>query len=39
VYVAAGLAHSARRELETAAQMAPLDDTIKEMIRRLGAAP
>jgi hypothetical protein len=39
VYLAAGLSHSARRELETAAQMAPQDDTIKEMIRRLGAAP
>jgi Flp pilus assembly protein TadD len=39
VYLAAGLALNARRELETAAQMAPQDDTIKEMIRGLGAAP
>jgi len=39
VYLAAGLALNARRELDTAAQMAPQDDTIKEMIRRLGAGP
>jgi len=39
VYLAAGLALNARRELDTAAQMAPQDDTIREMIRRLGAAP
>jgi curved DNA-binding protein CbpA len=39
VYLAAGLALNARRELDTAAQMAPQDDTIKEMIGRLGAAP
>jgi curved DNA-binding protein CbpA len=39
VYLAAGLSHSARRELESAAQMAPQDDTIRDMIRRLGAAP
>jgi curved DNA-binding protein CbpA len=39
VYLAAGLALNARRELETAAQMAPQDDTIKEMIRGLSAAP
>jgi curved DNA-binding protein CbpA len=38
VYLAAGLALNARRELDTAAQMAPQDDTIKEMIRRLSAA-
>lgn len=39
VYLSAGLGLNARRELETAAQMAPHDDTVKEMIRRLGVAP
>jgi curved DNA-binding protein CbpA len=36
VYLAAGLALNARRELETAAQLAPHDDTITAMMRRLG---
>jgi Flp pilus assembly protein TadD len=36
VYLAAGLALNARRELETAAQLAPQDDTIQAMLRRLG---
>jgi Flp pilus assembly protein TadD len=36
VYQAAGLSLNARRELETAAQLAPHDDTIREMMR--GAA-
>jgi curved DNA-binding protein CbpA len=39
VYLAAGLGLNAKRELDSAAQMAPQDDTIKEMIRRLGAVP
>jgi Flp pilus assembly protein TadD len=39
VYLAAGLSLNARRELDAAAQMAPQDGTIKEMIRRLGAVP
>jgi curved DNA-binding protein CbpA len=33
-YSAAGLALNARRELDTAAQLAPHDDTIQSMIRR-----
>jgi Flp pilus assembly protein TadD len=36
VYLAAGLALNARRELETAAQLAPHDGTIQAMLRRLG---
>jgi tetratricopeptide (TPR) repeat protein len=36
VYQAAGLALNARRELDTAAQLAPQDDTIQAMIRRAG---
>jgi Flp pilus assembly protein TadD len=39
VYLAAGLGLNARRELETAAQMAPHDDTVRDMIRRLGVVP
>jgi curved DNA-binding protein CbpA len=35
VYLAAGLALNARRELETAAQRAPHDDTIQAMLKRL----
>jgi hypothetical protein len=38
VYLAAGLTLNARRELETAAQLAPHDGTIPEMLKRLGAA-
>jgi curved DNA-binding protein CbpA len=34
VYLAAGLTLNARRELDTAAQLAPHDDTIREMIRQ-----
>lgn len=34
VYLAAGLALNARRELETAAQLSPQDDTIREMIKQ-----
>jgi curved DNA-binding protein CbpA len=37
VYLAAGLALNARRELETAAQLAPQDGTIQAMIKRLGS--
>ena len=37
VYLAAGLALNARRELETAAQLAPQDDTIRAMMNRLGS--
>jgi curved DNA-binding protein CbpA len=37
VYLAAGLALNARRELETAAQLAPQDDTIQAMMKRLAA--
>ena len=37
VYLAAGLTLNARRELDTAAQLAPRDDTIMEMIRRIGS--
>jgi curved DNA-binding protein CbpA len=36
VYLAAGLAKNARRELETAAQLAPHDGTIQAMLRRVG---
>jgi tetratricopeptide (TPR) repeat protein len=36
VYLAAGLALNARRELETAAQLAPQDGTIQAMLRRVG---
>jgi curved DNA-binding protein CbpA len=36
VYLAAGLALNARRELETAAQLAPHDGTIQAMMNRLG---
>lgn len=35
VYLAAGLALNARRELETAAQRAPHDGTIQEMLKRV----
>ena len=38
VYLAAGLALSARRELETAAQRAPHDDTIQAMLKRVAKA-
>jgi hypothetical protein len=33
-YSAAGLALNAKRELDTAAQLAPHDDTIQSMIKR-----
>ena len=36
VYLAAGLALNARRELETAAQLAPHDGTIQAMLKRVG---
>jgi curved DNA-binding protein CbpA len=36
VYLAAGLTRNARRELETAAQLAPHDDTIQAMLKRVG---
>ncbi len=36
VYQAAGLGLNARRELETAAQLAPQDDTIQAMLKRVG---
>jgi curved DNA-binding protein CbpA len=35
IYVAAGFGQSARRELETAARLAPRDDTIQAMLKRL----
>jgi hypothetical protein len=35
VYVAAGLTLTARRELETAAQLAPHDATIDALFRRI----
>ncbi|HEX4447174.1 MAG TPA: hypothetical protein VH044_10575 [Polyangiaceae bacterium] len=35
-YSAAGLTLNARRELDTAAQLAPHDDTIQSMIKRVG---
>jgi curved DNA-binding protein CbpA len=38
VYLAAGLALNARRELETAAQRAPHDDTIQAMLKRAAKA-
>ncbi|MGA7121599.1 MAG: DnaJ domain-containing protein [Polyangiaceae bacterium] len=37
VYLAAGLTLNARRELDTAAQLAPHDDTIVAMMRRVGS--
>jgi curved DNA-binding protein CbpA len=36
VYLAAGLTRNARRELETAAQLAPHDGTIRAMLERVG---
>src|SRR5262249_47288381 len=36
VYLAAGLTLNARRELESAAQLAPHDDTIQAIMRRVG---
>jgi curved DNA-binding protein CbpA len=36
VYMAAGLTLNARRELEAAAQMAPQDGTIQDMLKRVG---
>ena len=36
VYLAAGLTRNARRELETAAQLAPHDGTIQAMLKRVG---
>jgi curved DNA-binding protein CbpA len=36
VYIGAGLTLSARRELETAAQLAPHDGTIQALLRRVG---
>ena len=36
VYLAAGLALNARRELETAAQLAPHDGTIQALLKRVG---
>jgi curved DNA-binding protein CbpA len=36
VYLAAGLSQNARRELDTAAQLSPHDDTIRAMLKRLG---
>jgi curved DNA-binding protein CbpA len=38
VYLAAGLTLNARRELETAAQLAPHDGTIPEMLKRLSTS-
>jgi curved DNA-binding protein CbpA len=38
VYLAAGLAKNARRELETAAQLAPHDGSIQAMLKRVGNA-
>ena len=35
IYIAAGLPLAARRELETAAQLAPQDDTIASMLKKL----
>jgi len=37
VYLAAGLTLNARRELETAAQLSPHDDTIESMMKRIGS--
>ena len=36
VYLAAGLSRNARRELETAAQLAPQDDNIQALLKGLG---
>jgi hypothetical protein len=36
VYVAAGLGLNARRELETAAQLAPHDGNIQALLKRVG---
>lgn len=36
VYLAAGLSRNARRELETAAQLAPHDDNIQALLKRVG---
>jgi curved DNA-binding protein CbpA len=36
VYIGAGLSMNARRELETAAQLAPHDGTIQALLRRVG---
>jgi Flp pilus assembly protein TadD len=38
-YSAAGLTLNARRELDTAAQLAPHDDTLQSMIKRAAAPP
>ena len=38
VYLAAGLTLNARRELEAAAQIAPDDDTIQQLLRRIAKA-
>ncbi len=35
IYLAAGLGLAARRELETAAQLSPQDDTIRSMLKKL----
>jgi curved DNA-binding protein CbpA len=37
VYLSAGLPQNARRELETAAQLAPHDDTIRAMMNSIGS--
>jgi curved DNA-binding protein CbpA/Flp pilus assembly protein TadD len=37
VYLAAGLTLNARRELDTAAQLAPHDDTIQQLMRRIAS--
>jgi hypothetical protein len=39
IYLAAGLTLNARRELEAAALLAPQDDSIQAILRRLGKAP
>jgi predicted TPR repeat methyltransferase len=39
VYLAAGLVLNARRELETAGQLAPHDDTILSMLKRIDSKP
>jgi hypothetical protein len=36
VYLAAGMVLNAQRELETAAQLAPHDDNIQAMMKRVG---
>ncbi len=38
VYIAAGLALNARRELEAAAQLAPADDTIRALLKKVSKA-